>query len=391
MTKPIRIVFAVDSFCIGGTELNALRTALRLDRDRYDLRVISLRPEGPLLARYEQAGIPVHDFAISSLWSPRTMRTGVRLARFLRQHRIQVLHAHDVYTNCFAVPWARLAGTPVVIASRRWWHTVPRPALRHANRVAYRFAHRVLANSAQVARLLSEEEGIHPSRILTISNFVEDEAFQPPTDESVTGFRRRLGLEPGDDTTVVGIVARLDPVKHHELLIRAARVLLDRGHRVRFAIVGDGDCREALEAEVRLLGVGDAVHFAGMLPNRPNPHALFDISVLCSSAEGFPNSIVEAMAAGRPVVATRVGGVPDAVVDGQTGLLIPPGDHEALAASLESLLADLPRRRALGEAGRARARAVFSEESVVPVLESAYRDLVRSSDRGMSRHQQMPS
>jgi glycosyltransferase involved in cell wall biosynthesis len=375
MSDRIRLAFAVDSFRIGGTELNAARTAIRLDPERFELVVLCLREDGELREEYARANIPVYHFPIGSLLSMRTAREGVRLMQFLRDRQVQILHAHDVYTNCFAVPFARLAGVPTVIASRRFWHTVPRPALRHANRVAYRFAHRILANSPSVARLLTTEEGVSPSRVLTVPNFVEADAFDAPPADQLMALRSRLGLAGHDFAPVIGIVARLDPVKDHAALLRAAKVLIDRGRTFRLVIVGDGDQRGPLERLTSELGLGPSIHFAGQLSHRPNPHALFDVSVLCSTAEGFPNAILEAMAAGRPVVATRVGGIPDAVEEGRTGLLVAPGDVEGLAVALDGLLTDDARRTALGAAGRERAREMYGERSVLRTLEDAYLEL----------------
>ena len=371
------MAFAVDTFQVGGTELNAVRTAVRLDRERFELLVICLGEEGELREQYARAGIPVYEFPIRSLTSVHTAREGLRLMKFLRQQRIQILHAHDVYTNCFAVPWARLASVHTVIASRRWWHTVPRPALRYANRVAYRFAHRVLANTPALARLVTTEEGISPSRVLTIPNFLETDAFDPLPPDQVMSLRSRVGLAGHDHVPVIGIVARLDPVKDHETLLRAAKVLKDRGRVFRLVIVGGGDRLPLLETLASELGITNLVHFAGQLPHRPNPHTVFDISVLCSTAEGFPNSVLEAMAAGRPVVATRVGGIPDAVEDQRTGLLVPASDEKALADALDALLTDERRRQALGDAGRELARERYGERAVLRTLEDAYEALAR--------------
>jgi glycosyltransferase involved in cell wall biosynthesis len=376
MSDRIRVAFAVDTFRTGGTELNAARTAVRLDPERFELMVLCLREEGELRERYAQAGIPVYEFPIRSLVSARTARQGLRLMKFLRHNRIQILHAHDIYTNCFAVPYARLAAVPGVIASRRWWHSVPRPAYRFANRMAYRFAHRVLANSDAVARLVTTEEGVSSSRVLTVPNFLETDAFAQPSPEEVALLRSRLGLEGHEHIPVIGIVARLDRLKDHATLLRAAKLLLDRSRVFRLVIVGDGDLRRPLESLANELGIADLVHFAGHQPHRPNPHTVFDVSVLCSTAEGFPNSVLEAMAAGRPVVATNVGGVPDAVEHERTGLLVPPSDAGVLADALESLLTDERRRLALGAAGRDLARTRYGERTVLRTLEDAYQALV---------------
>jgi glycosyltransferase involved in cell wall biosynthesis len=161
-------------------------------------------------------------------------------------------------------------------------------------------------------------------------------------------------------------------VKDHATLLQAAARLAPRWPELRVVLVGDGECRHALESVARTLGLERRVHFAGRLPNEPNLHHLFDVSVLCSVSEGFPNSIVEAMAAARPVVATNVGGVADAVTDGETGLLVPPSNPERLAATIDELLLDPARRRALGAAARERARSRYRAAAVVASLEALY-------------------
>jgi glycosyltransferase involved in cell wall biosynthesis len=172
-------------------------------------------------------------------------------------------------------------------------------------------------------------------------------------------------------------VARLDPVKDHATLVRAFALLAAKLPDVHLAIVGDGPCRAALEALAAELGPAGRIHFAGMQPNRPNPHHLFDVSALTSLSEGFPNSVVEAMAAARPVVATDVGGMRDALVDGVTGRLVPAGDPTALADALAGVLGDSAGSQAMGRAGRERAEALFSAEPVIAGLLSLYGELAR--------------
>jgi glycosyltransferase involved in cell wall biosynthesis len=148
--------------------------------------------------------------------------------------------------------------------------------------------------------------------------------------------------------------------------------LTPRWPLVRLVLVGDGTERESLRRLANELGLDGVVRFAGLRPQLPSFHFLFDVSVLSSISEGFPNSLVEAMAAGRPIVATNVGGVPDAVRDGENGLLVSPGDATGFAAALEHLLADPQRRDAMGAAGASRARAEFHARQVVGSLERLY-------------------
>ena len=368
---PIRVVYCIDNMQMGGTELNALRTAERLDRRRFSISVVCIRDNGPLMARYKDAGIPVHTFPMTSFLGPGAARQAVRLIRLFRTERTDIVHSHDAYTSVYATFCARMAGVRGVIASRRSWHS---PHLQgrilRANRVAYRFAHRVVGNSPSVSRLVESESGISASRIVTIPNFLDEESFAPlPVAE-----RRRMldALGVPEGAFVVGIVARLSPVKDHATLLRAIASLRDRIPALHCILVGDGPERASIEALAGALGIEDIVHLAGERAQPPNLHGLFDVSVLCSTSEAFPNSVLEAMAASRPVVATDVGGTPDAVQEGTTGLLVRPGDPSGLAEAILRLHREPALRGRLGNAAQAAARAGYSAEAVIRQVEALY-------------------
>ena len=368
---PIRVVYCIDNMQVGGTELNALRTAERLDRRRFSISVVCIRDHGPLMARYKDAGIPVHTFPMTSLMGPKALQQAVRLIRLFRTEHTDIVHSHDAYTSVYGTLCARLAGVRGVIASRRSWYS---PHLQgrilRANRVAYRFAHRVIGNSPSVSRLVESEGGVSASRIVTIPNFLDEEAFEPiPVPE-----RRRMLHELGvpEGAFVIGIVARLSPVKDHGTLLRAIASLRDRIPSLHCVLVGDGPERGAIEALATSLGIRDVVHLAGERTQPPNLHGLFDVSVLCSTTEAFPNSVLEAMAAARPVVATDVGGTPDAVHEGTTGLLVRPSDPSRLADAILRLYQEPALRAKLGNAACAAARAGYSAETVIRQVEALY-------------------
>ena len=369
-----RVMFCVDNMQIGGTELNAVRTAERLDRTRFDLSVICLQRDGPLMARYAAAGIPVIPLALKNLYGLNAVRQGFRLATLLRQRRVDIFHAHDFYSNIFGVTWARLAGTPVVIASRRWWAWPPRRAHRILNRVASRFADRVLANSRAIGEMLGATEGFPAEQVVVIPNFVDDRSVIALTAHERAGLLRGLGVPPA--ARVIGTVANLSPIKDHATLLRAVALLTRRWPDLHVVLVGDGPCRSALEQMIRRLDLGGRVHFAGLRDNGPQLHQLFEVSVLCSLSEGFPNTLIEAMAQGVPVVATDVGGTRDAVCNGTTGLLVPASDPTRLAAALDSLLSDPTRRRAMSVAAQRYVRDRFGATSVIGSLEALYTSLV---------------
>lgn len=369
-TRRIRVVFCVDSFAIGGTELNAVRTAEALDLGRIELCVVHLQTHGPLRSRYERLGVRLMHFPIPNLYSARTMVQGVRLARLLRDWEVDIVHSHDIYSNIFALPWARVLSRCSIIASRRWWYEAPRPELVAVNRWSYRFAHRVLANSSGVAGLLARDERVALEKIVEIPNFLEDSAFDV-VDSGVWLAQRRAWGVP-DGAFAIGMIARLRPVKNHSLLLRAAAQLDSRFHLV---LIGDGPLRAELEHLAQKLGIESRVHFTGEITSAYNFNVFVDASVLCSLSEGFPNAVIEAMAAGRPVIATPVGGVTDAIVHGITGLLVPVDDPEPLANALRMLEANPGLRIQLGEAGCLAAKLKFSQKTVIEKLVALYETL----------------
>jgi len=375
----IRVLYCLDSFEIGGSELNAVRTAERLDFQRIELLVSTFRLDGPLRARYEALGVRIEHFPLPNLYGARALQQGVRFARFITDNGIDVVHAHDIYTNMFAIPWGRMTGRPGLLASRRWWSETPRESHKLANRLAYKFAHKVLANSPAIGTMLVEQEGVPRSRIVVVPNFVDDEAFEPPDEAWLRDLRARLKIP--DSALVVGAVANLHPIKNYELLLAAAATLVGRWPTLHIVIVGEGQRRPELEALAAHLGLRERVVFAGLLPQYPSPHHLFDVSVLTSRGEGFPNSIIEAMAAGRPVVATAVGGVVDAFQDGVAGRMVPSGDREALANAIESYLRDPEARRAAGLAARREANERYHARRVLPLVHDLYVKLTSDRDR----------
>jgi len=375
MRRRHRIIFSIDSMEPGGTELNALRTATRLDRDRFEVHVVCLKDGGPLRDDYAEAGIPVSVFGISNLYGPRAIATGLRLRRYLAELHADVVHCHDMYSNVFTLAWARMAGVGAVLASRRWWTSLPHRKYRLANRLAFRLADRVIVNSAAVAASVARDDGIRPSRIRTVPNFVDDDLFDAALPEAM----RRWLHDRGIPTTgpLIGIVARLSPVKDHHTLLQAVALLRHAHPDAQVVIAGEGPLRRALEEEAVALGVAKTVHFLGHVPGAGRLHAAFDVSVLCSTSEGSPNAVVEAMATGRPVVATAVGGTVDAVEEGRTGYLIPPGAPEALANALRKLLDDPEGRAAMGSAARAMAKERYRADRVVAGLEQVYHEVLQ--------------
>jgi glycosyltransferase involved in cell wall biosynthesis len=375
LARPMRVAYCIGSFASsGGTELNAVRTLESLDRTIVVPTVICLESEGPMRARYDAAGVRTVAFPIDPLWHPGTYWQVFRMARFFMRERFDLVHANDVYTDWVCTLAARIAGLPVLV-SKRWTDLHRRFA--PLTRLAFHLADGIVGNSTAVLKSAATVERADRAKMYLVPNFLEDEAFDAPSRDEIMAWRERVGLSPG--AIVIGTAQRLRAEKGTEVLIEAfAR--LDRGRGIQLAIVGDGPEEHALRAQVADLPprIRQQVVFVGPLPSRPVPHHLFDISVLPSRSEGFPNALLEAMAAGRAVISTDVGGVRDAIIDGVTGRLVPPGDSAALAAAVGTLLDAEATRSELGRAAAAQVRRDYGAEASLGCLVRAYRAISSS-------------
>lgn len=353
---------------IGGTELNAVRSVERLPSERYHVRVVALHDQGPVRARYDALGVEVFHLPVGPLYSMATMRAIVRLARYLRAQGIDVVHCHDRYTNFVGVIAGRLAGVKLVLASKRWGETTARHQL--VSRIAFRAAHAVVANGPGTAWSLQQSDGVSADRIVVVPNFVDDEMFVPAEPGWIARERAALGIAEGVPVGV--IIASLRPVKDHGTLLRALPRIRESLPEFILLVVGDGPSRSELQQLAGDLGVGEGVRFSGIRPQHPSAHHLGDVSFLTSRSEGFPNSLVEAMAAGKAIVATDVTGIRDAVVPEENGLLVPAGDHAALAGAVLRLMADPVLRTSMGARGRQIARERFAAPVALSALTGLY-------------------
>lgn len=371
---PLRIAFCIDSLDVGGTELNAVRTAEHLvGTGEVTLFVYHMQGDGPLLARYRDIAANLRRVSLRNLYGPLTFKRGLEFARSLRSDRVEVLHCHDVYSNIFGVPWARLGAAKAAIASRRWTDSLPRPGLAVPNRWVSRWATRVLANSERIAQLV-ESEGVPRERVFMLPNFLDDSAFEDLDPTLRADQLGSFGIPSG--RLVIGAVGRLVPEKGYEHLLRAV-AKLENGIEPVILLVGEGPERQRLSRLAHDLGIGDRLFLPGTLRTAWNLQQLMDLIVMPSVSEGFPNSLIEAMAAQRPIVATRVGGIPDALEHGVTGLLTEAGSVDDLTASIRTLLGDRSLAGRLGTQAREVARSRFGAEQVIGRLLDLYRSLAQ--------------
>jgi glycosyltransferase involved in cell wall biosynthesis len=363
--ETITVLHFITELNVGGAERALARLLARLDKDRYALTVACLYGgDGPIADEIRALGIPVVDLGMTSKWRWDALW---RLYRLLRRERPTILHTWMFHANLPGRVLGRLAGVPIVISGertmgmeRRWRYWL--------NRLTVPGADRVTCVSQQVADFAVNHIGISKEKVVIIPN-----GLQVPDAERLLGSRAartELGLPV--DQAVVGTVARLDPVKRLDVLLQALGSLPD----VYAVIIGEGPERARLMALCQGLGLTGRVRFPGQQGDVWPWLAAMDVFALSSDWEGMSNALLEAMAAGLPIIATEVGGTPDVVVDGVTGLLVPPGDPTALADALARLVRDPGLRRQMGQAGRERALRHFSLGRTVERTQNLYEQLL---------------
>lgn len=358
MTGPLRIIQYITPSQIGGAEVHVTALADKLQRRGHQVTVVC--PHGrPLVPELLARGLQVR--------SPRTMGKCdpfmlARLVRWLRADRAEVLHTHLSTASLLGSLASRLAGVPA-IATVHGLNT----------RTCFNWAHGIIAVSNAVKQHLVDQR-MPAERITVVHNGVDLQSLSRPHEG--TAVRGRWQIPEG--VPVLATVGRLTPEKGHQDLLEAlSRLATDRRWKeVRLLIVGKGPLLARLQEAARRLGLADRVVFTGFQRDVLAFLQAADIFVLPSIQEGLSLSALEAMAVGKPVVACRVGGTPEVVVDGETGLLVAPGQPAELAAALEWLLVHREEAQAMGAAGRRRVKDAFDFEHTVDKIEAIYRDAI---------------
>jgi len=384
--EPVRILHAVDSLASGGTELVSAALIERTE-GRFDHAVCSVRGSGPAANGVAGFRVPItflgkqrgHDWGLA-----------LRIARLCRRLRPHVVHARN-WGTMDAVIGARLAGVPVVIQSEHGRELSDLEGL-HRRRLGIRrllapFIDMHVVVSEHLQRWLLERVRVRPEKVRVVPNGVDPIRFQPLRQRDLV--REQHGY--GRTDLVFGAVGRLTPVKDHRTLLEAFDAVAKRRPHSRLILIGDGAERPRLEEQVRQRGLADRVRLVGYRDDVPQWLGLMDVFVQPSLMEGMSNAVLEAMAAALPVVATAVGGTPEIVEHGVTGLLVPPATPHALGDAMMSYGADDHARVMHGAAGRERAERDFPLAKMIAGYVGVYCDALARRGRAIESSADRPA
>ena len=359
---------------MGGVEKTLLSLLPRLKEENFDVKVCTLYRKDILSDEMEKKGIPVINIGMRARMDidMKYLKGIINLAKFIKRERFHVVHTHLYRANTPGRIAAILAKVPVIIANEHnidSWKTLKQ---RKMDRFLSRFTDKIIAVSEGVKSFYVNEVGIPEEKIEVIYNGVDLERFEKEID--IKNKKRELSIPV--NSPLIGTIGRLQPQKDHKNFLKASSLILKKFPDAHFLIVGGGSLRGKLEDFAKKLGIEKNIHFLGERKDIEEILPLMDIFVLSSKREGFPITILEAMACGIPVVATSVGGTPELVESGKEGFLVPPENPHILSDAIVNLLRKEELGKEMGRNGRERVKS-FSIERMVERTESLYNELMQ--------------
>ncbi len=366
-----RVLQLTGSFLSGGSERQAAALAIALKNEgTFDVRLATLNLDGPLLEDVCAAGFdPISEFPLTSFYNANFVKQVRSCARYLGANKIDLIHTHDFYTNVFGMAAATFAGTAAKVTSKRETGGMRSRAQDVVERIAFGRSDKIVVNAEAVAVSLSER-GVSRDKLTVIYNGLDLQRFAVTSD-----IHEQVGID--SRAKIITLVANLrHDVKNVPMFLAAAKIVADRVSDAHFVIAGEGELMPRLKKMAAEMNIADRTHFIGRCEDVPSLLTSSYACVLTSTAEGFANAILEYMAAGKPVVATNVGGASEAVLDGETGFLVESGDAKMMAHRLIELLSDPEMAATFGSRGKLRVTELFSREAQVDKTIALYNSLL---------------
>jgi len=369
--KKIRVLIFMDSFRLGGSERQGVELAKRLSRREFEPSVVCFTKEGPLIKELPADVSEVEGFPLNGFGSAATLHQAARLYQYLRRRHVDVLQCFDFYSNLFAIPIARLARVPVVLAARREEGVMKTSKQRLAQQLIYRLATGVVVNAEALKEQVLQNNDLNEGKVWVVHNGLDTQRFTNVERSSETkDFNHSKGV-------TIAVIANLRPEKGHSVFLQAAKLIIEKRQKAHFIIAGDGPMKNDIKSQIAGMSLDKQVEMVGAIGDVPAFLKSIDIAVLPSLRnEGFPNSIMEAMASCLPVVASDSGGTRELVIDGETGFIVQPGVPGSLANRLGQLCDDGELRIKMGEAGRLRVMSHFTADKMAEKFGALYKSLV---------------
>ncbi len=366
------VTYVIASMVVGGTQTHLLQVLRLLDRRHFEPHLVCLRSGGRLLEQVRELAVPTTILGVQgSLRRAQDLGALRRLARLVRGRGDGVVHGYLLRGNFYAAIAGRMARSALVVTSKRGLHLPASPAERLAVRVSNRLSTVITGNSPAVLDFTRQNEPTAGKPLVMIPSGIDVERFDR---REQRGLRGELGLGDGP---LVGSATTFRPKKGYPMLLRSFASLLESVPNARLLIAGEDRWQPDAERMARELGILERVVLLGRRSDMPEVYSSLDVFVLASRSEGMSNALLEAMAMRLAVVATAVGGNPAVVRDGESGFLVPYGDHVAMAARVSGLLSDASARHAIGANARQRVVEQYSASAMVSKMESLYRRLLR--------------
>ena len=367
----------IGSFLQGGSERQAVQLSRLLHEEgSFRVYVGCLEGEGELRREIEQLGInEIPEFKLTSFYDANFLRQAKRCAQFIKANEISVVHTHDFYTNIFGMVSSFLARAPVRVASKRETFSKSKNQMR-IERQAFRLADKIVANAEAVKQFLVNT-GVAGEKIVTVYNGLDLQRLTPARNSKREEIFREFNLPSAEKMQFVTIVANLrSDVKNHRMFLKAAQKVCEKVENVAFVLAGEGELIEPLKKFAAALNIEKNVFFTGGCRRVGELLAISDVCVLSSKSEGFSNSIIEYMSAAKPVLATKVGGASEAIVEGETGFLVESDDDQSMANRLIELLQNSQKAFEMGKKGRMIVEKKFSLEAQTEKTLALYNTLL---------------
>jgi glycosyltransferase involved in cell wall biosynthesis len=364
----IRILHIIDSLELGGTEKQCIELMKRIDKNRYDVELLTFEKGGPLHAEVINAGIALKEIKIPrALYHPESLLGILKIAAYIRKNKFRLVQTYGIYSNLPGIMAAKMARVPIIIGGKREMNEIWARSKVKAEMILLRHCDKVVANANRVRNYLARNEGIPERKIEVIYNGID-----------LRRYCDSEKMEYSSRPDRVGMIANFRPSKDPRTFLRAAAEVIERKPYVMFGLVGSGASAGDLKTFAKELGIWENVIFYGAKTGKAllDIFNSFTITVLSSKTEGFPNVLLESMALGIPVIANPSGGVPELIEEGVTGYLFPPERADILAKRIIYLIENKGIAMKMGEKAREHVRKNFSFDLMAKRFEELYENMM---------------